>query len=812
MDPSKPSPAKGQTSVEHNDTHAVRFSSQNQEIEPEQSLHTIATLTSDNSKSEDTLSPEAREEIRMLSKTLQESHLQHGRMSNFAFEPVSLPVSRAPSNEPSPRRQPAECTRSGVPSPRGSTTFAMQSPPLTPAVSSSRDEKLGSATVAGGQAAQSHLETTQMTPQTSGPSKTPPPTSADGISSSHPTSRSAGSRPSSSSGQTSTRPTTLSSGTGIVEALPKQIPLFVPGPAGDSLPASRDQSPSSTPAPGSGTVTPTTGFSRPFTPSGDHDDPYARSKRPPQSRNLDAVEPRFIFGGKDSRRSSAITTSAVNLNTGSLPRSNSGNDLKASQDKHKSMFATQPLAGHKDHHGHLRDENSSGIGKSHGSMSDLKRFLRLGHSHKDKRSQSPAPSARSSLGNKSGIRTPPRQMPASHVPFADDHGLENKYGKFGKVLGSGAGGSVRLLKRSGDGVTFAVKQFRERHSYESERDYNKKVTAEFCIGSTLHHGNIIETLDIIQEKGRWYEVMEYAPFDLFAMVMTGKMSREEVACSFLQIFAGVTYLHSMGLAHRDLKLDNVVVNEFGIMKLIDFGSACVFRYPFENDIVLASGVVGSDPYLAPEVYDNQKYDPQPADIWSLAIIFACMSLRRFPWKAPRVSDNSYKLFISPPSPGTPSENGFRRTSDQRPKSMMDLSAPADDAKHKSAPHSEGSSRQVTDETSGKHSHHNQHQPEASMPDAGGAATPEPSSAGKQEVIKGPWRLLRLLPRESRNIIGRMLEISPRRRATIEEMLADPWVSGTPVCTQVEGGKVIKAPGHEHTLEPSSPDPPAPVRR
>ena len=94
MDPSKPSPAKGQTSVEHNDTHAVRFSSQNQEIEPEQSLHTIATLTSDNSKSEDTLSPEAREEIRMLSKTLQESHLQHGRMSNFAFEPVSLPVSR----------------------------------------------------------------------------------------------------------------------------------------------------------------------------------------------------------------------------------------------------------------------------------------------------------------------------------------------------------------------------------------------------------------------------------------------------------------------------------------------------------------------------------------------------------------------------------------------------------------------------------------------------------------------------------------------------------------------------------------------
>lgn len=172
----------------------------------------------------------------------------------------------------------------------------------------------------------------------------------------------------------------------------------------------------------------------------------------------------------------------------------------------------------------------------------------------------------------------------------DEHSLEAKYGKFGKVLGSGAGGSVRLLKRSSDGVTFAVKQFREKHSWESEKDYSKKVTAEFCIGSTLHHGNIIETMDIIQENHRWFEVMEYAPYDLFAIVMTGKMSREEIACAFLQIVNGVSYLHSMGLAHRDLKLDNVVVSEHGIMKLIDFGSATVFRYPFENDIVLASGM------------------------------------------------------------------------------------------------------------------------------------------------------------------------------------------------------------------------------
>jgi serine/threonine protein kinase len=145
------------------------------------------------------------------------------------------------------------------------------------------------------------------------------------------------------------------------------------------------------------------------------------------------------------------------------------------------------------------------------------------------------------------------------------------------------------MKRGEDNTVFAVKEFRPRHTYETEKEYVKKLTAEYCIGSSLHHGNIIETLDIVQEKGKWYEVMEYAPFDLFAIVMTGKMSRDEVTCSFLQILSGVTYLHSMGLSHRDLKLDNVVVSEHGIMKIIDFGSAHVFKYPFENGINLAKG-------------------------------------------------------------------------------------------------------------------------------------------------------------------------------------------------------------------------------
>jgi serine/threonine protein kinase len=140
--------------------------------------------------------------------------------------------------------------------------------------------------------------------------------------------------------------------------------------------------------------------------------------------------------------------------------------------------------------------------------------------------------------------------------------------------------------------------------------------------------------------------MEYAPYDLFSVVMSGKMSRPEIYCVFRQIIDGVNYLHSMGLAHRDLKLDNCVMTTDNIVKLIDFGTATVFHYPGKHQIP-ASGVVGSDPYLAPEVLHKDTYDPRLTDVWSVAIIFMCMILRRFPWKIPDYkTDMSFRLYVN----------------------------------------------------------------------------------------------------------------------------------------------------------------------
>lgn len=721
--------------IDQNGDAAVRFASQTEEISPETSLSPVATLTGYDNRGQQDLNPEAQEEIKQLKSTLQQA-VQSKRFEQFSFEPVSLPgsqpVSRVPSNSNLPIRKLPAGSLAGTPRPSPPSS-AVHSPPLTPA-STSRDGRPSASIPSISLTQRARAQAEVVTPQRS-------------------SSPDLGNR---------SRPTSVSEENGAISSQPRPGPRFSIGPSHDSEPPPEDQSPAVTPGartplPGTPSAAPSSRQASLSAPGEEDLDAKAQKVTPP--RAVDSVEARFRFGNRDPRHGYSTSSTNVTIGQPTLNAAGLSGPGGGSLISNPSGVTTPPsFLKAEDKRTSFFGSKSSDEHEKKGSSSNLKRFFKFGnsHKHKDKKSHSPG---------RDGTHTPP-----SSAPFADDHGLESKYGKFGKVLGSGAGGSVRVMKRTGDSKTFAVKQFRNRHPYESEKEYSKKVTSEFCIGSTLHHGNIIETIDIVHEKGNWFEVMEYAPYDLFATVMTGKMGRDEVTCCTLQILSGVTYLHSMGLAHRDLKLDNVVINEHGIMKIIDFGSAVVFRYPFENDVVLSTGVVGSDPYLAPEVYDNTRYDPQLADIWSIAIIFCCMCLRRFPWKAPRMSDNSYRLFVASPDPGQ------------------------DELLSQSAKTSVASSRATTNTEESKQSHHHHHHQSAEKP------APPVSSDSAQ--IKGPIRLLRLLPRDTRQIIGRMLEIDPAKRATMDEILENEWVQNALVCKQEEGGVCYHAPNHRHHLEGS----------
>ncbi|KAM7201640.1 Protein kinase-like domain containing protein [Rhypophila sp. PSN 637] len=723
-------PSDEQTNTEP----TVRFKSIIEEIDPKDASAAPPNAQPWSPNLGDPAADVTPEEIRHLSERLQACPLQERRMNIFSYEAFSLPASRTASNEDDSRAASREPSRSSTsrnsPLLRPSRKSPeAHTPPLTPAGTAPSEGETG-------REPRIVLEKPTPVPDTLTPqdSSSHEPTSPGSprLMVVPPTDR-VSRRPASPEKKDQVQATVSDHRKG----------LFTIG-GGDgspssSVPVSRDSSPSRAAA------TAAQFYSRHAPPGGDVNDPYAANKRQAQK----GVEPRFIFSRKKKGSPSSSTIS--------LPR----------------LSADKRLVSRKEEL--LQDDMS--VHSRNSSMSDLKRFFKLGPS-KAKRAASPASSLRT--------KTPPGSK-SSQIPFGDDHGLTSKYGKLGKVLGAGAGGSVRLMKRSEDGVVFAVKEFRPRHTYETEREYVKKLTAEYCMGSSLHHGNIIETLDIVQEKGKWYEVMEYAPFDLFAIVMTGKMSREEVSCCFLQILSGVTYLHSMGLAHRDLKLDNVVVSEHGIMKIIDFGSAHVFKYPFESGIVPASGIVGSDPYLAPEVYDEKKYDPRAVDIWSLAIIYCCMTLRRFPWKVPRLSDSSFKLFAAEPSPG------------HDPKKLI---APVHPAASESAL-KDLPARDFDPQAIRENKDTENKDKDSKTTKAADGSTTTSTNPEKKEVVRGPWRILRLLPRESRHVIGRMLDLDPKKRAQMSEVLDDPWVSNTIICRQTEPNVVVQADDHTHILEPPS---------
>lgn len=208
-------------------------------------------------------------------------------------------------------------------------------------------------------------------------------------------------------------------------------------------------------------------------------------------------------------------------------------------------------------------------------------------------------------------------------------------------------------------------------------------------------------------------------------------------------------------------------------------------------LTLSEGIVGSDPYLAPEVYDSKEYDAAAVDIWSLAIIFCCMTLRRFPWKIPRMTDNSFKLFATDPTPGHDPNRLVMHS-----KSTNDLSSTTP--------------REFIADDGAKprhHGHHHEKQEESETnAEKGTGTTPSqtqtPAGSGeKKETIRGPWRILRLLPRESRRIIHRMLDLNPQTRAKMSEILQEPWVADTVICQQLDHGEVVHAEDHTHILEP-----------
>ncbi|ETN40276.1 uncharacterized protein HMPREF1541_04552 [Cyphellophora europaea CBS 101466] len=224
--------------------------------------------------------------------------------------------------------------------------------------------------------------------------------------------------------------------------------------------------------------------------------------------------------------------------------------------------------------------------------------------------------------------------------------LVEKYGKCQEIVGRGAFGIVRISHKqdsAGHEMLYAVKEFRRRPQ-ETSKKYQKRLTSEFCISSSLRHPNVIHTLDLLQDaKGDYCEVMEYcAGGDLYTLILAaGTLQVLEADCYFKQLMRGVEYMHEMGVAHRDLKPENLLLTTHGALKITDFGNGECFRMAWEKEAHMTAGLCGSAPYIAPEEYAGGEFDPRAVDVWACGVIYMAMRTGRHLWRLARKDEDEF---------------------------------------------------------------------------------------------------------------------------------------------------------------------------
>lgn len=204
-----------------------------------------------------------------------------------------------------------------------------------------------------------------------------------------------------------------------------------------------------------------------------------------------------------------------------------------------------------------------------------------------------------------------------------------------KDIGSGNFGVAKLVKDKCSGELYAVK-FIERGQKVDEH-----VQREIMNHRSLKHPNIIRFKEVVLTPTHLAIIMEYAAGgELFARICNaGRFSEDEARYFFQQLVSGVSYCHSMQICHRDLKLENTLLDGSSAprLKICDFG--------YSKSAVLHSqpkSTVGTPAYIAPEVFSRKEYDGKIADVWSCGVTLYVMLVGAYPFEDPDDSRNFKK--------------------------------------------------------------------------------------------------------------------------------------------------------------------------
>ena len=203
-----------------------------------------------------------------------------------------------------------------------------------------------------------------------------------------------------------------------------------------------------------------------------------------------------------------------------------------------------------------------------------------------------------------------------------------KFYKYGRLLGKGAYGKVNLCLHTLTGRLVAIKSINK--SKITKERHREKIKIETTIMKTLSFSNnIVKILENYETKKHICIVMEYiCAGDLLSYIKKRSKLTESVSkFIFKQIVLALKYIHSHNIVHRDIKLDNILIDLDNNIKICDFGVSKIIK---KGDIMLDQ--CGTPAYIAPEILKNRGYEGFGVDIWSAGVVLYSMLSGNVPFK------------------------------------------------------------------------------------------------------------------------------------------------------------------------------------
>ncbi|KAJ1722094.1 Cyclin-dependent kinase catalytic subunit [Coemansia erecta] len=220
-----------------------------------------------------------------------------------------------------------------------------------------------------------------------------------------------------------------------------------------------------------------------------------------------------------------------------------------------------------------------------------------------------------------------------------DHKPAERYEKLDKV-GEGTYGVVYKARDLKTNNIVAMKKIRLEGDDEG---VPSTAIREISLLKELQHENIVRLLDIVYNDAKLYLVFEFLDLDLkkyMDSVGSGGLSPAQVKSYMHQLVKGIAFCHSHRTLHRDLKPQNLLIDQKGMLKIADFGLGRAFGVPlrvYTHEVVTLW-------YRSPEILMGSRHYSIGMDMWSIGCIFAEMVQRRPLFPGDSEIDEIFKIF------------------------------------------------------------------------------------------------------------------------------------------------------------------------